>query len=76
MNAEITFHGQLADITGCTSDVCTEENVDQMLHSLYTKYPGLASSRFITAIGTRIAVNNEQIINGDRIALLPPFAGG
>lgn len=76
MNAEITFHGQLADITGCTSEVCTVENVDEMLHSLYNKYPGLASSRFITAIGTRIATKEERIVNGDRIALLPPFAGG
>lgn len=76
MNAEITFYGQLADITGCTSESCTAENVDQMLSSLYDKYPGLASTRFITAIGTRIASSDERINNGDRIALLPPFAGG
>lgn len=76
MRAEITFYGQLADITGCTADTCTADSVDQMLGSLYDKYPGLESSRFITAIGTRIASADDRINNGDQIALLPPFAGG
>ena len=77
MNLTIKYFGLLAEVTGRSEENITfsEESLDQLLDSLYFKYPELKSKDFQLAYNNEI-VSKDTKLNDGEIALLPPFSGG
>lgn len=45
-------------------------------HELLEKHPALGKQFFRLAIGTRMAEDDTELMDGDEVSLMPPFAGG
>jgi len=79
----ITFelHGQLARLAGATElqlPLAASATLAEALDQLAAARPELASAlgRCACAIGDRLVLRREPLAGGERIALLPPVAGG
>lgn len=76
MKTEVSFYGQLADISGCRSLELAAMNIRELMQQLYAMYPDLRAISFLTAIDTSIVNEDAVILPGSKVSLLPPFAGG
>ncbi|MFH2144201.1 MAG: MoaD/ThiS family protein [Bacteroidota bacterium] len=77
MKLKVLFFGKLADVT--ESDNLEMKNIfsiAELINDLITKYPQLKNEQYKIAVNRKIENNNIGLIDGDEIALLPPFAGG
>jgi sulfur-carrier protein len=77
MDIEVSFFGQLTDITQCsTLFINNPGNVEKLKVQLIEKYPGLAQSKFAIAVNNKIVQENIAISDHSKIAFMPPFSGG
>ena len=77
MTIEIIFFGQLTDITGKSKlQVSDVNDTDALVSRLYSDFPALSRSKFRIAVNNKIINNNTPIIEGCKIAFMPPFSGG
>lgn len=77
MNIEVSFFGQLTDITKCsTVTINNPGNVEGLKLQLIEKYPGLAHSKFAVAVNNKMVRENIAISDHSKIAFMPPFSGG
>ncbi len=77
MNIEVSFFGQLTDITQCSTLLVNNPGtVEELKVQLIEKYPGLAHSKFAIAVNNKIAQENIAIFEHSKIAFMPPFSGG
>jgi sulfur-carrier protein len=76
---KITYFGELADITGKTTEELTlkGETLHEVISYLSSTY-NLTSDDFYVAINHKlVAMHNDIHLNeNDEMALLSPFAGG
>lgn len=75
------FHGRLLRSTGSTERalvVTTPLSLSEALVALQRELPQLETelARCACAIGDRLMLRREALSGGERIALLPPVAGG
>lgn len=77
MNISIKYFGLIAEITQCNQEYIdfSEGSLNELLAELYTKYPRLKEKNFQVAQDQEL-ITNETLLNGEELALLPPFAGG
>jgi len=77
MNIEINYFGMLAEVTGRNSEVLafSATPVSDLKEFLFQKYPKLQTLDFRIAQNQEL-VSEDTLLNGQEIALLPPFAGG
>lgn len=74
---KILLFGQLADICGGPAlEVPAAGAVDDLKHMLEERFEKLRQVRYMIAVNRQVAQGDEQIAEGDTIALLPPFSGG
>ena len=77
MDIEVSFFGQLTDITRCS--VLSLKNpgtVEELKKHLLEIYPGLNYTKFAIAVNNKIVQDNLPITDHSKIALMPPFSGG
>ena len=77
MELSIKYFGIIAEITGLEEEKLKikDQKIGELIDSIINKYPGLKGREFQIAQNKKI-VDNEEPVNGDEIALLPPFSGG
>lgn len=65
------------DITGIPSEtINTPETLQELNESLLARFPRLAAVSYRLSVNRQLITENRQLLDGDEIALLPPFAGG
>jgi len=77
MKISIKYFGLLAEITNCSEESFEFEggSVSNLRQELSEKHPGLSGVNYQVAQDLKI-VADEGEIHSNKIALLPPFAGG
>jgi molybdopterin converting factor small subunit len=76
-NVYVSLFGALADVTGNRLLVINDvKDIQSLNKSLHNAFPGLKKFSYKIALKQRFVNGNEMLINGDEVALLPPFAGG
>lgn len=79
MNIQIQYFGQLAEITGQTSEciaVNEPASLGDSIELLKQRYPEMQSVSISTARNNETAEPETLLSDGDRVDLFPPFAGG
>lgn len=74
---KVCYFGQIAEITGCTEESIgiPKGSIADLKNFLIKKYSGLETASFRIAQNQQLTIDTN-IITGEEIALLPPFAGG
>jgi molybdopterin converting factor small subunit len=73
----LMYFGSVMDATGKPAEkVESPETISELNENLHTRYPGLAAISYRYSVNRKLVTENQQLFNGDEIALLPPFAGG
>jgi molybdopterin converting factor small subunit len=77
MKADITFYGQLTDLTG-TGKLIVENiaSTNDLVDKLDRDFPGLKLKKFVIAVNDRIIKTDTPLEDNARISFLPPFSGG
>lgn len=77
MNIEVHYFGMIAEITKCSKEliVTDSEIIRDIKEKLINKYPTLENKEFRIAQNQEL-VFEEDLLTGQEIAILPPFAGG
>lgn len=69
--------GSVMDITGITTETMdAPETLNELNELLVSRFPGLSVISFRFSVNRQLTTDNRQLVDGDEIALLPPFAGG
>lgn len=77
MEIQVLFFGSLIDVTAISFDnIAGPMDTDSLQQSLYQKYSGLQSCKYLIAVNQKMIQKNTQLKNGDTVALMPPFSGG
>jgi len=77
MKVEVLLFGVLAEKVGKDMiHVKDAVDLDSLRSSVFDTYPALRDYSFQISINRKLAKGNENLSEGDEIALLPPFAGG
>ena len=73
----LVYFGSVADITGISSEKMeAPATLDELNEMLMARFPKLSTIRYRYSVNRQLITGNHQLVNGDEIALLPPFAGG
>jgi molybdopterin synthase sulfur carrier subunit len=76
MTISINYFGMLAEITRCESEqLDLSGTIADLKKLLLSKYPEFHQKDFRIAQNEEL-VEDQTLINGTLIAVLPPFAGG
>lgn len=77
MAIKLKVFGVLRSIVGSEEiDMEHFEFVEDLLLHLKEYYPEINEHSFVVAINQEVVNENEQLSDGDEVALMPPFAGG
>ena len=80
MTVTVKYFGLIADITQKKDEEFSFDRepmtLKQLQSTLEEQYPEIKNTTFSFAINQSLSQLNEVLKNNDKIALLPPFAGG
>jgi molybdopterin converting factor small subunit len=77
MAIQVYFFGSLVDITGKSAEELTVfTDTDSLKIHLQKSYPALMAAKYFIAVNQKMIQVNSNLINGDLVALMPPFSGG
>lgn len=77
MKIRLKCFGRLAEITGKSElEVSEIADTDLLLEKMRRDFPGLNGCSFLISVNMKLVKSNQQLKQGDEVALLPPFAGG
>jgi len=77
MAVKVRVFGILRSIVGSEElQVQHFEKLEELLDHLRKDFPEINRHNFVVAINQQVVNENEDINDGDEIALMPPFAGG
>lgn len=77
MEITVYFFGSLVDITVKSVEQFSGfSDTDSLQAALVKLYPSLASKKYFVAVNQKMIQSNRVLINGDVVALMPPFSGG
>ncbi|MBJ8338228.1 MoaD/ThiS family protein [Antrihabitans sp. YC3-6] len=75
---EVRYFAAIADATGCAKETLDAGTVGELRRILITKY-GAGMDRMLTVsaylVGDELTRDDSTVL-GDRVDVLPPFAGG
>lgn len=77
MKVEVMFFGVLTELMKnkkCSFYDC--EDTESLLKKLYELNADLRNKTFQIAVNNELITQNKALQDGDKIALMPPFAGG
>lgn len=77
MEISIKYFGLLVELTGCSEEKINIENgnISNFLNIIHKKHPKLQEVDFKVA-QNKIIVAEDFALNGEELALLPPYSGG
>jgi molybdopterin synthase sulfur carrier subunit len=74
---QLICFGSVSDITGFASETTeAPETLEELNNLLVLRFPALSGVRYRMSVNRQLITGNRQLLDGDEIALLPPFAGG
>ena len=73
---EVLYFGAAKEIAGVASEVIDAGDTASLMKILADKYPGIGRLPLRLAVNSVLAREDCSLKSGDRVALLPPFAGG
>ncbi|MBL7890772.1 MAG: MoaD/ThiS family protein [Bacteroidia bacterium] len=77
MKIEIMFFGIIAEMIGAPKlEITNCYDTETLNKQLIEKYPKLKNMKYVIAVYKELITSNTTLKNGDKVALLPPFAGG
>ncbi|NHM07103.1 MoaD/ThiS family protein [Flavobacterium sp. CYK-4] len=80
MQLTVKYFGIIADFTQKKETFlpldASIDTIEKLLCYLQELYPEIKNVTFSIALNEKLISKNEALIDGDEIALLPPFAGG
>ena len=77
MHIKVYFFGSLVDITAKSELVFNGFDTTDSLHDhLKKEYPRLSATKYFMAVNQKMIQTNCVLIEGDVVALMPPFSGG
>ncbi len=77
MAIQVYFFGSLVDITGKPDwELSVFTDTDSLKMYLQKEYPALAATKYFIAVNQKMKQTNCNLIDGDEVALMPPFSGG
>lgn len=77
MEINILFFGQLAEVTGTSSQKLSGiSDTDALKNRLQIQFPALESLTYSIAVNKKMIQQNTTLKPEDEVALLPPFSGG
>jgi molybdopterin synthase sulfur carrier subunit len=69
--------GMVAEKAGCgTLELSFQGDTDQLAAWLQNSYPQLKGITYVLALNRKIIHDNTRLMQGDEVAVLPPFSGG
>lgn len=75
MKIKVLSFGYLVEITG--SELQVEATDTALLQSvLLNQFPALRNKRHAIAVNNKLVTGFRPLVEGDEVALLPPFSGG
>ena len=73
----LIYFGSVKDITGIHSEkVDSPATLNELNELLISRFPQLSVVSYRLSVNRILVTDNRQLLEGDEIALLPPFAGG
>ena len=73
----VLLFGIAKDIAGAPAITTTVADVAALKEWLYTQYPALRELRSLMIAVNKVYANDEQaLLPGDEIAIIPPVSGG
>lgn len=64
-------------LQGDIFEITPAVTVQELKHTLELQFPPLKEQRYSIAVNQKICTDNQHpLVEGDTIALLPPFSGG
>jgi len=79
MNIKIKYFGLINECCGKSEEnreISENTSLSELKIELHQAYPALAEKQYKVAVNQKISDGDEDLSEGDEIALLPPFAGG
>lgn len=77
METTVYFFGSLVDVTAKTEQsISGIADTDSLNAALIKLYPALGAKKYFIAVNQKMIQSNRVLINGDIVALMPPFSGG
>ena len=77
MAITVYFFGSLVDITGQPAkDFNGFADTDSLNRNIQNEYPALVSAKYFMAVNRQMINTNRVLMDGDIVALMPPFSGG
>ena len=77
MKIQLRTFGAVSDLLKDTAiEIAPNATIRDLRHAVLQQYPELSRQYFRMAIGTRMAEDDTELMNGDEVSLMPPFAGG
>jgi len=77
VNINLIYFGSVTDVTGTTAEtVEAPATLDELSDWLLSRFPGLTNINYRFSVNRQLTTGNRALVDGDEIALLPPFAGG
>lgn len=77
MDIKVYFFGSLVDITAkSVQEFSGYYDTDSLNNALIKEYPSLNGTKYFIAVNQKMIQSNRGLINGDVVALMPPFSGG
>jgi molybdopterin synthase sulfur carrier subunit len=77
MEVKVLFFGVLAEVTGTTCKYYPDvKSMGDLTLRIRDDFPEIAHYNYRISHNSEVIDNDPQLLGGDEIALLPPFAGG
>ncbi len=77
MKIQLRTFGAVSDLLKDTAiEIAPNATIRDLRHAVLQQYPELRRQYFRMAIGTRMAEDDTELMEGDEVSLMPPFAGG
>ncbi len=73
----LIYFGSVMDITGMTTEsLDSPASLNELKVLLHERFSKLSTVTYRFSVNRQLANGDRQLVDGDEIALLPPFAGG
>lgn len=74
---KVLYFGSLSEVAGKQEEIVEfDGGLEALKNKLTEGNPGIKELRFSVAVNQEITAGDQELNDGDEIALLPPFTGG
>ncbi len=75
MKVKVLFFGELSEQFGKERYV-SENNVYELMNTLALEWPAFGEKQVTVAVNAQVVHENRIFMEGDVVAVMPPFSGG